>query len=91
MSMKEITMQLYPVGLVAPLALAVLVAPLSANAQPPGKVFRVGVLLPLSPDGFIAAFSPIWRCGTVGVLIITLVDVRLSSGCSGRMTRCIGR
>src|SRR6266568_2977695 len=47
--MKEITMQLYPVGLVAPLALAVLVAPLSVNAQPPGKVFRVGVLLPLSP------------------------------------------
>jgi putative ABC transport system substrate-binding protein len=47
--MKEITMQLYPVGLVATLALAVLVAPLSVNAQPPGKVFRVGVLPPLSP------------------------------------------
>ena len=42
-------MQLYPVWLVATLALAVLVAPLSVNAQPPGKVFRVGVLLPLSP------------------------------------------
>src|SRR2546422_1604793 len=47
--MKEITMRLYLVGLVATLALAVLVAPLSANAQPPGKVFRVGVLLPGSP------------------------------------------
>src|SRR5205809_676364 len=41
-------MRLYPVGLIATLALAVLVAPLSANAQPPGKVFRVGVLLPIS-------------------------------------------
>src|SRR5439155_11439990 len=47
-SKKEITMRLCTVGLVAPLALAVLVAPLSANAQPLGKVFRVGVLLPLS-------------------------------------------
>jgi len=43
-------MRLYPVGLVATLALAVFVAPLAANAQPPGKVFRVGVLLPASPD-----------------------------------------
>jgi len=41
-------MRLYPIGLVATLALAVLVAPLSANAQPPGKGFRVGLLLPLS-------------------------------------------
>jgi putative ABC transport system substrate-binding protein len=41
-------MQLYPVGLAAMLALAVLVASLAANAQPPGKVFRVGVLLPAS-------------------------------------------
>ena len=48
MSKKDITMRLYPVGLIATLALAVLVAPLSANAQPPGKVFRVGVLLPIS-------------------------------------------
>jgi ABC-type uncharacterized transport system substrate-binding protein len=39
-------MRLYPVGLVATLAFAVLVAPLAANAQPPGKVFRVGLLLP---------------------------------------------
>ncbi len=41
-------MRLYPVGLVATLALAILVAPLAANAQPPGKVFRVGVLIPAS-------------------------------------------
>ena len=41
-------MRLYPVGLIATLALVVLVAPLAANAQPPGKVFRVGVLLPIS-------------------------------------------
>jgi putative ABC transport system substrate-binding protein len=41
-------MRLSPVGLVATLALAVLVAPLLANAQPSGKVFRVGVLLPTS-------------------------------------------
>jgi len=47
-SKKEITMRLYSVGLIATLALAVLVASLAANAQPPGKVFRVGVLLPLS-------------------------------------------
>ena len=43
-------MRLYPVGLVATLALAVLVAPLAANAQPPEKVFRVGVLIATSPD-----------------------------------------
>jgi putative ABC transport system substrate-binding protein len=46
---KESTMRLSLVGLVATLALAVLVAPLAAEAQPPGKVFRVGVLLPASP------------------------------------------
>jgi len=43
-------MRLCTVGFVATLALAVLVAPLSANAQPPGKVLRVGVLLPLAFD-----------------------------------------
>jgi len=37
-------MRLSPVGLVATLALAILVAPLAAHAQPLGKVFRVGVL-----------------------------------------------
>jgi putative tryptophan/tyrosine transport system substrate-binding protein len=47
-SKQEITMRLSLVGLVATLALAVLVAPLAAHAQPPGKVFRVGVLSPLS-------------------------------------------
>jgi putative ABC transport system substrate-binding protein len=39
-------MRLSPAGLVAALAFAVLVAPLAAHAQPPGKVFRVGLLLP---------------------------------------------
>jgi putative ABC transport system substrate-binding protein len=47
-SKKEFTMRLDTVGLVATLALAVLVAPLSANAQPPGKGFRVGLLISLS-------------------------------------------
>ena len=42
-------MRLYSVGLIATLAFAVLVAPLAVNAQPPGKGFRVGVLLPASP------------------------------------------
>jgi putative ABC transport system substrate-binding protein len=45
---KEITMRFSPVGCVATLALAVLVAPLFATAQPLGSVFRVGVLHPLS-------------------------------------------
>ena len=39
-------MRLSPVGLVATLALAILVAPLAAHAQPLGKVFRVGILTP---------------------------------------------
>jgi putative ABC transport system substrate-binding protein len=43
-SKQEITMRLYPVGLVATLAFAVLVAPLAANAQPAGKVHRIGFL-----------------------------------------------
>jgi putative tryptophan/tyrosine transport system substrate-binding protein len=43
-------MRLYPVGLMAMLALAVLVAPLVANAQPRGRVPRIGVLLPTSPS-----------------------------------------
>jgi putative ABC transport system substrate-binding protein len=41
-------MRRYPVGLVATLALAILVTPLAAHAQLSGKVFRVGVLLPNS-------------------------------------------
>src|SRR5262244_588198 len=45
---KESPMRFYTIRLIATLALAVLVAPLAANAQPPGKVFRVGVLLPAS-------------------------------------------
>jgi putative ABC transport system substrate-binding protein len=39
-------MRLYAVGLVATLALAVLVAPLAAHAQPVGKVPRIGYLSP---------------------------------------------
>jgi putative tryptophan/tyrosine transport system substrate-binding protein len=52
-------MRLSPVGLVATLALAVLVAPLAAHAQPSGKVFRVGVLLPVSlgPSVAFPAFT----------------------------------
>src|SRR5262249_33994601 len=46
MSKKETPMRLSPVGLVATLALAIFVAPRAAHAQPPGKVFRVGVLTP---------------------------------------------
>ena len=46
-------MRLYSVGLVVTLALAALVVPLAANAQPPGKVFRVGVLLPASPGTLV--------------------------------------
>jgi ABC-type uncharacterized transport system substrate-binding protein len=47
---KETPRRLSPVGLVATLALAVLVAPLAAHAQPLENVFRVGVLHPLSPS-----------------------------------------
>lgn len=44
-------------GLIA--AIAILSAPLSSAAQPPGKVPRIGVLLPTSPSAFtqnLAAF-----------------------------------
>jgi putative tryptophan/tyrosine transport system substrate-binding protein len=37
-----------PIGCLVTLALGLLVAPLAAPAPPPGKVFRVGLLLPLS-------------------------------------------
>src|SRR5262252_2208990 len=37
------------IGLMLPLALSILVAPRAAHAQPSGKGFRVGVLLPASP------------------------------------------
>src|SRR5438132_683035 len=37
-------MRLYTTRLIATLALAVLVAPLAANAQPPGKTARIGYL-----------------------------------------------
>jgi putative tryptophan/tyrosine transport system substrate-binding protein len=42
-------MRLYTIRLIVTLAFTVLVAPLAANAQPPGKGFRVGVLFPLAP------------------------------------------
>jgi len=57
MSKKEIAMRLYSVGLILTLALAVLVAPLATNAQPLGKVFQVGVLLPISPGPPFQAFK----------------------------------
>src|SRR2546426_11191571 len=50
-------MRLYPVGLAATLALAILVVPLAANAQSPGKVFRVGVLLPAPPGPGVQALK----------------------------------
>ena len=52
-------MRLSPVGLVATLALAILVAPRAAHAQPPGKVFRVGVLLPadVAPSTVFRVFT----------------------------------
>ena len=45
------------IGRMLILALGVLVAPLAANAQPPGTVFRVGVLLPISPGPPFQAFK----------------------------------
>jgi putative ABC transport system substrate-binding protein len=48
-SKKEGTMRLYSVGLVATLALTILMAPLAATAQPPGEVFRVGMLATGTP------------------------------------------
>ena len=52
-------MWLSTVGPVATLALALLVAPLAADAQPVGKVWRIGVLLASPPavnEPFFAAF-----------------------------------
>jgi hypothetical protein len=42
-------MWLYPVGLVVTLALAILVAPFLASAQPRGRVAQIGMLLSTSP------------------------------------------
>ena len=48
-------MRLTTVGLIVMLALGILGAPLATDAQPPGKVWRIGVLLgsvgPESPRG----------------------------------------
>jgi putative tryptophan/tyrosine transport system substrate-binding protein len=51
-------MRLSPVGLVATLALAILVAPLAAHAQPPTPVHRIGYLLDTTPgrDPYVGAF-----------------------------------
>jgi ABC-type uncharacterized transport system substrate-binding protein len=42
--MEEATMTRHHIGLLITLALAILVAPLAAEAQPPGKVYRIGYL-----------------------------------------------
>jgi putative ABC transport system substrate-binding protein len=56
--LEDSTMRLRALGLMLTLALGILAAPLSVNAQPPGKVFRVGVLLPAS------LFSPAFQAFT---------------------------
>jgi ABC-type uncharacterized transport system substrate-binding protein len=48
---EDSTMWRSAIVLIICLALGLLVAPLSANAQPPRHVFRVGLLLPLAFDG----------------------------------------
>jgi putative ABC transport system substrate-binding protein len=58
-SKKEITMRLCTVGLVVTLPLAVLVAPLFANAQLRGSMPRIGVLStasPAEPGAFLEGF-----------------------------------
>jgi ABC-type uncharacterized transport system substrate-binding protein len=55
---KEITMRRSPVGLVATLALAILVAPLATDAQPAGKVYRIGALRESQPPtAWVEAFQ----------------------------------
>jgi putative ABC transport system substrate-binding protein len=50
-------MQRSIIGLMLTLALSILVAPRAAHAQPGGKVFRVGVLLPIPPGPPFQAFK----------------------------------
>jgi putative tryptophan/tyrosine transport system substrate-binding protein len=51
-------MRRYPVGLILTLALAVLVAPLAAHAQPAGKVYRIGFLRAgQPPTAWVEAFQ----------------------------------
>jgi putative tryptophan/tyrosine transport system substrate-binding protein len=51
-------MRLSPVGLVATLALAILVAPLATHAQPAGKVYRIGFLRESQPPtAWVEAFQ----------------------------------
>ena len=63
MSKKEITVRLYTVGLVATLTLAVFMAPLAADAQPPTKVFRIGVLTAGSPLPGLSRTTEAFRQG----------------------------
>jgi putative tryptophan/tyrosine transport system substrate-binding protein len=60
--MQEATMHRCPLGVLVALALALLVAPLAADAQPPaGKVHRIGRLIagapPVGPDPPLEAFQ----------------------------------
>src|SRR6266540_3180056 len=48
--LRETPMWLHTIGLITTLVFALLVAPLSANAQPPGKVYRIGILAGSSQD-----------------------------------------
>jgi putative ABC transport system substrate-binding protein len=51
-------MRLSPVGLVATLAVAILVAPLATHAQPAGKVYRIGFLRESQPPtAWVEAFQ----------------------------------
>jgi putative ABC transport system substrate-binding protein len=74
-SKKEITMRLYSVGLLATLALAVLVVPLSANTQPPKKVHRIGWLTAGGPPT-----NPNQRQGSAGVFLQGLHDLGYVEG-----------
>src|SRR5215475_5557140 len=69
------------IGRMLILALAVLMAPLAANAQPPGKVFRVGVLQPtfLRPPTFQAFTQRLQELGYVEGQNLVL-EVRAAEG-----------
>ena len=50
--LEDSTMRFKPIRLVATLALALLMAPLAADAQPSGKVPQIGLLIPGSSSAF---------------------------------------
>src|SRR5882724_13039690 len=56
--MQEAPMTRCTLGLLVTLALGLLVAPLAAEAQPPAKVPRIGVLSTGSPPATVAFFAP---------------------------------